>query len=268
MEIKIARADPTGNITIFVLTPLDGMERTAAAKALLADTGLKAEQVGFVLPPQSSGGFWRLEMAGGEFCGNAGRGLGLLAAAQSGLSGKHTLTIETSGISGPLPVHIDTEAQSAEIEIPPPSCRTEICLEGRYYPVYEFEGITHVIAENMQPDEPFVRSLIRKLDEGCLAGKAPCSALGVMFYDGRKCYMRPVVWTRKLDALVFESSCGSGCAALGVWAARDAGDAELKIDLPQPGGIITASVTKQAGKITRLSISGKVILSAPFPYRY
>ncbi|MDR1859224.1 MAG: hypothetical protein LBQ69_07120 [Treponema sp.] len=262
MEMDIVRADPAGNITIFVLGLPGGMDRAAAARALLADPGLKAEQVGFALPPSKPGGLWRLEMAGGEFCGNASRGFGLLVAARTGLSGRHSLMIETSGVTRPLPVHIDTEAGTAEIEMPPPLAQTSVSLEGRRCPVYEFEGITHAIAENIQPDERVARSIIGKLGEGSLAeGKRPSGALGVMFYDSRKRFMRPFVWTRELDALVAESSCGSGSAALGAWAARNAADAELEIDLEQPGGTITVRVAKRAGKITRLSIGGKVTLS-------
>ena len=272
--MKILVADPAKNITVFVLDPVENPEKRASiARAILAEKSLGAEQVGFVFPPDTSAsasgnGLWHLEMAGGEFCGNASRSLGLLAAAESGLSGKHTLTIETSGISGSVPVHIDTEAQTAEIAIPGPAAQTAICLEGRHYPVYEFEGITHIIAEGMQMDERIARLAIRTYNEGRLAaGKQPCSALGVMFYDAQKCFMRPVVWTRDLDTLVCESSCGSGSAALGVWAVRNTEDAELTLNPEQPGGTITVSVAKQAGIIKRLSISGKVSLGKPFHYR-
>ena len=259
--MDIVRADPAGNITVIVLSPPGSVERTAAAKALMADPGLKAEQVGFALPPKKPGGLWRLEMAGGEFCGNASRCFALLVAAKTGLSGRHSLMIETSGMTRPLPVHIDTEAGTAEIEMPGPVAQTEITLEGRRYPAYEFEGITHAIAKDMQPDERTARAIIGKLDDGRL------SAAGVMFYDSRRRFVRPVVWTRELDALVRESSCGSGSAALGVWAARNAADTEMETDLGQPGGVIRVRVEKRAGTITRLSIGGKVALGDVFRWR-
>ena len=260
--LDIVRADPAGNITIFVLNPPSGKtERDGAAQKLMADPQLRAEQVGFALPPAEPGGLWRLEMAGGEFCGNASRCFGLLVAAKTGLSGRHSLMIEASGVSRPLPVHIDTDAATAEVEIPPPLAQTAMTLEGRHYPVCEFEGITHAIAENVPPDEHVARAIIGRLDDGRFA------AAGVMFYDSGKRFMRPVVWTRELDALVWESSCGSGSAALGLWAARDAKDAETEIDLEQPGGVITVRVAQRAGTIARLSIGGKVTLGEPFRWR-
>ena len=265
MELEIVRADPAGNITVFVLNPpASKRERESAVKALLADSDLKAEQVGFVLPSAESGAPWRLEMAGGEFCGNASRSLALLAAAKTGLAGKHTLTIEVSGMTKPLPVHIDTEAQTAGIELPPPLEESIIVLNELKLPVYVFEGITHIIAENMRPDEQTVRELIKITDKSVPA-KQP--ALGVMFYDSEKRFMRPLIWTRAIDSMVFESSCGSGSAALGIWAARNAEDAELEIDLAQPGGTITVIIVKRAGKIRRLSVSGKVTLSGIFRFR-
>ena len=75
MELEIVRADPAGNITVFVLSPVeDRDERAAAVSALMADPALKAEQVGFVLQPLNVADPWRLEMMGGEFCGNAAFG--------------------------------------------------------------------------------------------------------------------------------------------------------------------------------------------------
>jgi len=264
MEREIVCANPAGNITVFVLSPpagkKDGVkdDKALIAKALMADPGLKAEQIGFAYRPRKPGDLWRLEMAGGEFCGNAGRSFGLLAALQDGLRGRHTVMIQTSGINEPVPVHIDTEAGTAEIVIPGPIRQTEITFSGMRFPVYEFEGITHVIAENTPPGEELVRDLILKANEDSRQSDCGPRALGVMFYDSAKDFMRPAVWLRETGTVVFESSCGSGSAALGVWAVRNAENADTEIDPAQPGGAITVRVAKRDGKITRLSIAGKV----------
>jgi diaminopimelate epimerase len=202
-------------------------------------------------------------MAGGEFCGNASRSFALWAAAQTGLAGRHTVVIETSGISQPVAVLIDTETQTAEIAIPGPRAETVIVMEGRQFPVYVFEGITHIIAENVAADESLARRLVRNAAE-----HRQCDAAGVMFYDSGKRFMRPAVWVRVTDTLVFESSCGSGSAALGVWAARALYEADIGIELAQPGGSITVHTVKQAGTVTRLSISGTVTLSKTMLFRY
>ncbi|MCL2320286.1 MAG: hypothetical protein FWC45_09390, partial [Treponema sp.] len=94
--MKILIADPAKNITVFILEPVETpAERRALAMAILADTRLRAEQVGFVTPPSSGKAapgtgapLWRLDMAGGEFCGNAARSFGLYVARMMGLTGR------------------------------------------------------------------------------------------------------------------------------------------------------------------------------------
>jgi diaminopimelate epimerase len=270
MELEIARADPAGNITVFVLNPPDsGADRLTAAAALLSDPALGAEQVGFVTAPWRRPWRcpWRLEMMGGEFCGNAARSFGLLAARRMGLSGSHTLTIEISGAAAPLPVHVDTGDGTAEVEMPGPLAADTITGEGRTFPVLVFEGISHVIAENREPDERLFRLLLNQYEHKA-AGfpRWPRGAFGVMFYDSRNRFMRPAVWVRATDTLVFESSCGSGSAALGAWAAGGGPDGEKRLTVAQPGGAITVRAAAHGGTVRRVSIGGTVTVSEPFRY--
>jgi diaminopimelate epimerase len=264
MELEIVRADPAGNITVFVLTALTNpAERVAAVRTLMADPVLKAEQVGFVIPAAADR-LWRLEMMGGEFCGNAARSFGLLIAGQTGLSGRHTLMIEISGAARPLPVRVDTIAKTAEVAMPGPLGEASVEHAGRRFPAYVFEGITHVIAEDMEPHEGLIPALLDRLSEGNHPGawRHP-AALGVMFYDTRKRFMRPVVWVRASGTTVTESSCGSGSAALGVWMARDTANADACFDLAQPGGSITVRIEKQHNVVHHIFIGGKVTLDEP-----
>jgi diaminopimelate epimerase len=194
-------------------------------------------------------------MMGGEFCGNAARSFGLFAARCAALAGKHRIPIEISGVKGPLMTHIDTGTSAAWVEIPPPVAEETVEIKGRRFPLYVFEGISHVIAEDIECDEALVHSLARECD---------CGALGVMFYDSGKRFMRPVVWVRETGTTVFESSCGSGTAALGVWETRNVRDGRKKIVLAQPGGLIETELEKKDGRVMGLSIGGKVGLGEPF----
>jgi diaminopimelate epimerase len=264
MELEFVRADPAGNITVFVLNQLvNAAERAAAAQALLADPLLKAEQAGFAIPPaeKTPGSLWRLEMMGGEFCGNAARSFGLLIARLTGLCGRHTLMIEVSGAQRPLPVHIDTDAETAAVEIPAPRAGQEIEYNGCRFPLYQFEGIDHIIAENYEAGEQLFFSLREayrmKMRRQQTAAKK-VDALGVMFYDSEKHFLQPAVWVRATDSLIFESSCGSGSAALGVWLARELRDGTAHFEIAQSGGVIAAAVTKHGGAAQRVSIGGRV----------
>ena len=54
MELNILRADPAGNITIFVLDQVEKAQRAAIAEKIMAIPALKAEQVGYACPTHSS----------------------------------------------------------------------------------------------------------------------------------------------------------------------------------------------------------------------
>ena len=75
MHLRIRLANPAGNITLFVLDPVDPAARPALSAALMRRDP-SVEQVAFVTAPKS-GGAGRFEMMGGEFCGNACRACGL-----------------------------------------------------------------------------------------------------------------------------------------------------------------------------------------------
>jgi diaminopimelate epimerase len=258
-NLDIVRADPAGNITIFVLNGqnFSKAERTAAVKLLFADKELRAEQVGFVYAPESDGALWRLSMTGGEFCGNAARSFGLFVARKLGLSGKQTFNIEVSGATLPVTVNIDCDTGEAAAKIQPPFGNASIVFENNTFPVYNFSGITHIIVENILPDKAaFLK--IKELFENQYDRPA---ALGVMFYDSVKKIMRPSVYVYAAESLVFESSCGSGSAAFACYHLEKEVDGDLVLNVKQPGGVITAHIIKQSGLVKNIKIGGFVGLS-------
>jgi diaminopimelate epimerase len=304
MRYELVVADPARNITIFVITPVEN--RVAVARALLAEPSLGAEQVGFVVQRGDGADdasvasvprrpYWRLEMMGGEFCGNAARSFGLFVARRTGLTGKTTVMIEISGTREALPVRVDVEMGRAEVEIPKPLAMDTLLCEGRRLPVCVFEGITHVIAPGVTPDrETFssIKEVVEKRGVGdpsdtghqdaghpadadgggawhpdvCRPADGdhpsdacrPMDGLGVMFYDEAARLMVPAVYVYGTDSLVFESSCGSGSAALAVWLSRELRDGEERYKVAQPGGTIEVHVGKRGGEITGISIGGPV----------
>jgi diaminopimelate epimerase len=296
MGYDIVIADPANNITVFVLTPVPPAERAEAARALLSDPSLKAEQVGFVVPPPQDVGsgsrpdaplrpdvplrpgaplwrgatLWRLDMMGGEFCGNAARSFGLYVARQAGLSGKVCLEVEISGT--PVMVRADLERGLAEASMPPVIAQGTLAWGGADLPVYLFEGIAHVIAPDVAPSASAfyaIKALLETALPGAASSRgmsfpgtgAEIDALGVMFWDAR--VMTPAVYVRGTDTLVFESSCGSGSAALGLHLTRGMEEGEELLAVKQSGGVIEVRVEKRPGEAAALSIGGPVALSRP-----
>jgi diaminopimelate epimerase len=265
MEHEIIIADPAGNITAFVFDRVENTEdRALLSKAIVDDPLLKVEQAGFVSPPQTEGGLWRLEMMGGEFCGNAARSFGLFAAREQGLKGRVSIPVSVSGAERPVAVNVDVESGWAEAEIPRPLALESLEYSGAFLPVVVFEGITHLIAPDFAPSKAAAKKIIAALEKKynpLLPGGRLPAAIGVLFHDTDSLLTTPAVYVRAMDSLVFESSCGSGSAARGVWQSRDLPDGEARLSAVQPGGVIEVRVRKSGGRVDSIHIGGVVTLS-------
>ena len=117
MKWTVVMADPAGNRTAIVRSGVPKGERTKVASAILADPVLKAEQVGFETRPLYGGSLGRLEMAGGEFCGNAARSFGYLLCSEKGID---HCKIEMSGTREQLEVICDPDRETSAAQMPMP----------------------------------------------------------------------------------------------------------------------------------------------------
>ena len=102
MELKIVMADPAGNRTAIVRTPVPQELRAETGAKILGIRELRAEQAGFETSPIGAGA-GRLEMMGGEFCGNATMCAAALFAIRSGLQGG-AVPVKVWGVSAPFEV--------------------------------------------------------------------------------------------------------------------------------------------------------------------
>ena len=263
--MQILTANPAGNITVFVLDPVESRaERADIARAIMKEKRFGAEQVGFVTPPFHNfhkKNLWHLEMAGGEFCGNAARSFGLYVARHhlrsEGEPGvKETLFVSVSGAEEPVKVVVDAEKGRAAAEMPKPTSIDTLPFKNNSLPVIVFEGITHIIALDMEPAEENFYTILGVYKSGA---EIP-AAIGVMFYDTAAGFMKPAVYVRSIDSFVFESSCGSGTAALGAWLSRSLSEGCARYAISQPGGVIEAEIQKKTGEITGITIGGEVKL--------
>lgn len=73
MKLHYIKANPSGNTTVFILDPVPKEQYAQVSKAVLSYENVGAEQLGFIIRDESCPNGWRMEMAGGEFCGNASR---------------------------------------------------------------------------------------------------------------------------------------------------------------------------------------------------
>ena len=126
MEVKLRVADPAGNITIFVTSPVERNLYAKVANELLAIKEFRGEQVGFI--ERHEDGSSHMEMMGGEFCGNATRSFGYLLGKEqeSKDAYKKTVTVDVSGSSEKLDVEVDYEAGTSKTMMPLPEKIEEV----------------------------------------------------------------------------------------------------------------------------------------------
>ena len=111
MNLRIRVADPAGNITIFVLDRVQRKDYAEISAQLLKKEEFHAEQVGFI--EEKEDGTWRMQMMGGEFCGNASRSFGYL---KSMMEEDHPeqVSVEVSGSDRILTAEVDLKKGTRE----------------------------------------------------------------------------------------------------------------------------------------------------------
>ena len=253
MELSYILADPSGNTTVFVLSPVPAAQYGPVARAVM--DRLDAEQVAFVHDG-------RMDMMGGEFCGNASRSFALWQALQQDngrtvrpLSGECRQQVTVSGAPAPLTVALSGEGGDvyhARIHMPLP-LRVMALEEPFLGPctLVEYPGISHLVLEERVPhgeDPEIAQELLDSLD-------AQSCCFGLLYVEDGM--MRPRVIVREAGTDVWESSCASGtCAVAAALALRQGED--IMLELEQPGGLLTAFATVRQGVLTDLQLDGPV----------
>lgn len=251
-EYTVAVLDPAGNVTAIVCSDVPAAERARVAAQILRLPELGIEQVAFLSAPRS-GGEIRLEMMGGEFCGNALRCAGFYQALRTGAQGKSCVFAEISGADGVQPVMADTAEGTASTVMPLPLSVQSAGWADVQAARVTFAGITHFVIDCAQPDETLVQRAIAAAPE--------VSAVGAIFLDRVCGSIKPVVFVRETASCVAENSCASGSVATAVVLTADFADGITEIGIGQPGGTLEVGVQRTDGAVTGLSIGGAVRLT-------
>lgn len=251
-EYTVAVLDPAGNVTAIVCSDVPAAERARVAAQILRLPELGIEQVAFLTAPRS-GGEIRLEMMGGEFCGNALRCAGFYQALRTGAQGKSCVLAEISGADDVQPVMADTAQGTASTVMPLPLSVQPADWADVQATRVTFAGITHFVIDCAQPDEALVQRAVAAAPEA--------SAVGAIFLDRAHGSIKPVVFVRETASCVAENSCASGSVATAVVLTADFADGITEIGIGQPGGTLEVGVQRAGGAVTGLSIGGAVRLA-------
>lgn len=263
MEISFVKVSPTQNVTILVTSAVVREAQGAVAARLLAWDSVCGEQVGFLEAPSLPGTRARLQMMGGEFCGNATMSLGAYLARQEGMADGNCAEyrIEVSGADAPVACRIARVggAYRGTVWMPLPESIGTAALEtdagAVELPLVELPGISHVVAP-----VSLGRAEIERRIRGW-NGVIGAEALGVLRFDEDAQTIEPIVYVPSTDSAVWERGCGSGTAALGCWLAHRE-SRPYRAPIRQPGGEIDVSVSVQNGRISGVEITGTVRITA------
>lgn len=265
MEISFIKTSPTQNVTVLVTTPVPRSEQPALAAKLLACDSVGGEQAGFIEPAKLPGARLRLQMMGGEFCGNATMSLGAWIARQDGLpdGGRVRYALEVSGTEGLAECRVERVGSAYRgtvcMPLPEQVCDVTLTTDAgpQTFPLVRMPGIAHIVAP---VESGLSREEIARRIRGWNA-TLRADALGVLRYDAKGETIEPIVYVPATDSAVWERGCGSGTAALGCWHALRDGRS-VRTSIRQPGGEIEVDAIVEGNAVARLTITGTVKIVA------
>lgn len=205
---------------------------------------IHAEQVGFITEPQNEEATLRLEMSGGEFCGNGVLAAGALAG-YLGMNNSNSFRIESSGVDETLECTIrqnDERSYVVNSSMPLDYNYREWkdVVQGRDLTgmLIEFRGITHLLIQDDVLDDELIEMIVKRL-----AQQLSVEALGVISYkESTGGYrIKPCVYVPGTGSLVFERGCGSGTLALGLHISNQKKES-MELNVKQPGGTIKVEI--------------------------
>ena len=267
MDVNFVKLSPTQNMTLLITSPVDRKDHAECASQLMRYESVHAEQTGFVEKPRNEKAAARLQMAGGEFCGNAAMALAALIARDKKLmrNGTHPLLLEVSG-HGALVECMITPKDGyfiGKVKIPSPQfAESKEITVGDWVlsaQMVHFSGITHMIITESLPEAKKSVLIDRVTQQYMEYTKG--DALGILFLNNATMEMEPFVYVPSAQSRVWERGCGTGSAAVGYALTLQEGHS-LSLNLLQPGGIISVSSVFADGAVSEIWIEGRVDIVA------
>lgn len=259
MRLHYVKVNPAENMTIFILDQISAEYHREIANKLMNYNNLHGEQVGFI---QKEGSFMRLQMMGGEFCGNATRSLAAYMV-HSGYPGikkvdnGYQVELKTSGVEETIRCLVrPTDKENiyySQIDMPLPLEIKEESYNAVEAIKVHLPGIVHIIvdASKIEDEDEFFQAVKAEMD------KMEYDAFGIMFYDKKKGFIKPLVYVKATDSLYWERSCASGTCALGVALAYEE-NKPISKSIHQPGGNLEVHIGWKDGKVAELKLDGPV----------
>ena len=272
MKLSFVKANPTDNMTVFVLDPVPRQLHSNVAQKILDYGNLYAEQVGFIESPnpQNINAHMRLQMMGGEFCGNATRALAAVLVDRrypgiEKVNGVWEVLLEVSGTDLLIPCKVEESEESSyhvSASMPLPLDISEIHIKDNNDEIQagtlvRYTGISHIIfhSEKTEVSKEFIESIRVLLPD------LKNDALGIMLYNPSNRFMTPIVHVPETNSVIYEHGCGSGSAALAsVISMKNRKNMDVEIN--QPGGKLYVSTNYDNSILKESILKGRVQIVA------
>lgn len=250
-------AYPSGNTTAVIFDQLMDENREDLNDKIMAmwkqtmPTAPEIEQCCFVAEPRDSSAIARVEMFGGEFCGNATRSVIQILTK----GGDYQGLIEVSGVERPLNFNVKNSVVTLEMPLPSDGEITRVVDEGM---LVQLDGITQLVVTDNSSKTP--RQLLGELLISNKYLLAEQSAVGVSYYDPLSKKADFCVWVKEVDTIFDETACGSGTCAIGIASAMSSkANQDLKVLQPSGESIATsAQFDVETDSVVASNISGTV----------
>ncbi len=201
----------------------------------------------------------RLELAGGEFCGNATRSLAYLLL--KGKPGK--ILLQVSGTTNMLSAGVNA-SNTAFAQMP--IFNNFTCVQQLQKDLFrvDLEGISHLICTKkleIKKNKDLVDYAKKLLEKNNLLFSI--AAAGVMFIEinNNKLLLKPVVWVKNTQTILYETCCASGTAAVALWYALQNNKSITNLQIKQPSNFyLNATVRKDSSQFIDLFIDGPIEL--------
>jgi diaminopimelate epimerase len=231
--MKYHKINPGGNTTALVKGTYTKKQQLKI-NTMIMKSDSSIEQVGFWRSSKNPKLDGCLEMAGGEFCGNALRAFGVVLSATIK---KNTFAVKSSGTK-------------ELIKITATTTRSSIALSTRHFELVggrcSLPGISYVFS-----DRNVNRNQTRKILEASKMLTLPAAGMIKYLQQNTNFFIRPIVWVRDTKTFIEETACGSGTLAL---AYREF----------VTSGIKKLHVTQPSGAIFETKIApGRIFLTGP-----
>ncbi|WP_436861697.1 histidine racemase CntK [Staphylococcus caeli] len=250
-RVQFSKYNPTGNMTVLVHSKHDRTEYAEIANQMMQTSHICCEQVGFIESARSENNQnFKLVMSGNEFCGNATISFLHYLNEQrlikefhkQASSNKQTLQIQVSGCSDLVDCKVHNDGYY-EVSMPQPQCVNQVQLTLRTQSItvtrINYESYLHYVIpidytsqELQQEIEHFVRTT---------QWNQSFKTVGIMLFNRAEQFLTPLIYLPEIQSIIWENSCGSGTASIGIFEAFHTKSPCESLVVNQPGGHIIVS---------------------------